>query len=204
MRRIALVLIALGATVVVQASNAGGAGGTCGRQQGHTLVQNGSARVYTLNGGVYACAIPNGVSYHLGSASVCVGTQRAAPVAIAGRLVAYGLEQCGVDTGSTVVVVRRVTNGKRLRSDPAIAGAAGPESYQTVESLVVKRDGSDAWIVVTNSLAGHGSNIEVRAHSKSGPALLDSGFGINPSSLRLRGSKLSWRHGGQRRTATLS
>jgi hypothetical protein len=204
MRRIMIVIIALGAASLVQSANAGGSSGTCGRKQGHTLVQNGSARVYTLNGEVYACAIPGGASYHLGSASVCNGTHRAAPVAIADRLVAYGLQTCGTDTGSSVVVVRRLTTGKRLHTDPAITGAAGPESFQTVESLVVKRDGSDAWITVTNSVAGHGSTIEVHAHGTGGSALLDSGPGIDPSSLRLKRSRVSWLHDGHRRSAKLS
>jgi hypothetical protein len=203
MRRIALVVIALGTIWVIQSTDAGAESGTCGDSHGHTLVQNGSARVYTLHGGVYACASPNGVVYHLGSSSVCVGTRRAAPVALAGRLVAYGLESCGVDTGSTEVVVRSLTTGKRLHTDPSATGPRGAESFQSVTSLVVKRDGSDAWISITNSLGGHGSAIEVHAHSLSGFTLLDSGIGVDPSSLRLKRSMLSWIHSGQRRSAQL-
>jgi hypothetical protein len=177
---------------------------TCGRHQGHTLVQSASARAYTLNGEVYACAIPNGVVYHLGSASVCVRSQRAGPVAIAGKLVAYGLESCGIDTGSSVVVVRRLTNGKRLRSDPSTTGTIGAESYSTVDSLVVKPNGSDAWIMVENSLGTHKTETEVHAHGTGGAVVLDSGTGIDPQSLRLAGSKLTWRHGRHKRSAKLS
>jgi hypothetical protein len=133
-----------------------------------------------------------------------VGSSRAGPVAIAGRLVAYGLERCGVDTGSTIVVVRRLTDGKRLHSDPATTQSVGPEAYQTVDSLVVKRNGSDAWIAVANSLGTHQTSTEVHADSTDGFALLDAGSEINPSSLRLDGSKLTWRHGGSKRSATLS
>jgi hypothetical protein len=204
MRRIAPAVLVIAALMVLPPVIAAGKRSSCGRRQGHTLVQSDTARAYTLDGDVFACAIPAGVAYRLGSASVCVGSSRAGPVAIAGRLVAYGLERCGVDTGSTIVVVRRLTNGKRLHSDPATTRPVGPESYQTVDSLVVKRDGSDAWIAVANSLGTHGTGTEVHAHDTNGFALLDSGDGVNPSSLRLDGSQLTWRHGARKRSATLS
>jgi hypothetical protein len=205
MRRIALVALALGAASFVQLAQARAPGATCGRHQGHTLAQGDSARVYTLNDGAYGCAIPNGVVYKLGSASVCNGRPgRAAPVALSGRIVAYGLATCGIDTGTSVVVVRRLTNGKRLHRDASVTGPVGAESFETVESLALEPSGSDAWITVTNSVASHGSSVEVHAHDSGGAVLLDSGAGIDPRSLRLAGSKLTWRHDGKLRSAQLS
>jgi hypothetical protein len=126
------------------------------------------------------------------------------PVAVAGEVAAYGLERCGVDTGSSAVVVRRLTNGRRLKSAPATTKPVGPESYVTVRSLVVKADGAAAWIALASSLLAHRQEIEVHTSDKHGQRLLDSGGGIDPASLRLRGSKLTWTHGGARRSATLS
>jgi hypothetical protein len=203
MRRIALVVLALGAAAFVQLAQARASGPTCGRHQGQTVAQTDLARVYSLNGGVYGCAIPNGVVYKLGSASVCNGAGRANPFAIAARLVAYGLQQCGVDTGVSTVIVRRLTNGKHLRRDPATTGTVGAESYESVESLVLAADGSDAWISVTSSIVGNGATTEVHKHDSGGAVLLDSGAGIDPHSLRLVGSKLTWRHDGKRRSAQL-
>jgi hypothetical protein len=197
-----LAVVAAGATSSL--APAASTTGTCGRHQGHTLAQSDSARVYSLNNGVYGCAIPNGSVYRLGSASVCQGHGRATPVALAGRLVAYGLETCGIDTGSSVVIVRRLTNGKRLHEDAATTGPVGAESFETVESLVLKPGRSDAWISVTNSVVTHGATIEVHKHDSTGTSLLDSGLGIDPHSLRLTGSKLAWRHDGKRRSAILS
>lgn len=204
MRRIGLVTFVLVAAWLVQSATAAAPGASCGRPQGQTLAQSASARAYTLNGEVYACAIPNGVVRHLGSASVCVGTKRAAPVAVDGGFVAYALESCGIDTGSSQVIVMRARTGKRLHADPATTEPTGPESYETVQSLVVKRNGSDAWIAVANSLGTHKTMTEVHAHGTGGFVLLDSGSAINPSSLRLAGSTLRWRHGSRKHSSRLS
>jgi hypothetical protein len=206
MRRVLVGALVIGACVAVQSASAGTAARSCAAHPGQTLVKTHLARAYTFNGDVYACALPAGVAYDLGSATVCnigVGTGLAEPVALGGKLVAYALERCGVDTGTTEVIVRRLTNGKRVHSDPATTGATGPESYETVESLVVKHDGSDAWIAVANSLGTHATGTEVHAHGKGGFVLLDSGSGIDAKSLRLKGSKLSWLDGGVKRSAKL-
>jgi hypothetical protein len=64
---------------------------------------------------------------------------------------------------------------------------------------VLQSGGSIAWIATVQSIIGHRKNNEVHANGK----LLDSGSGIAPSSLRLVGSKLTWRDGSAIRSATL-
>lgn len=123
---------------------------------------------------------------------------------VAGEFAAYGVEECGVDTGSTQVVVRRLSDGKRLR-DAAATTPPGVESYQSVSSLVLKADGAVAWIGDGRSIVRRGHKIEVyKADSGGSVRLLDSGLAIAPGSLRLHGSKLTWTHGAAVRTATLS
>jgi len=141
---------------------------------------------------------------HVGRAQqqTCVATARVAPVTVAGRLAAYGLEQCGIDTGFTEVVVRRLSDG-RVPHDVNATSPAGPESYQTVDSLVLKPDGAVAWIGTGSSIGTHAVLTEVRRVDRRGEALLDSGAAVRSRSLRLRGSLLSWTHGRTSRTATL-
>lgn len=115
---------------------------------------------------------------------------------------AYGSERCGVDTGSTLVVVRRLSDGKRF-SSTAAATPPGPESHTTVRSLVVRNDGGVAWIAVASSIVGGGSNIQVRRADSRGERVLDSGPGIAPGSLQLRRDVLLWRTGNTVRSATL-
>ena len=177
--------------------------GHCGPASATTLAHDNVARVYAVDNAVYGCATGAGHSFRLGARLSCVGTSRAGPVfALAGRLVGYGLSRCGVDTGFTQVVVRRLTDGTQLRSLPA-TGVVGPESYQSVGSLVLRADGGVAWIGTGSSIVGGRKLIEVRKADRSGAALLDSGRAVDSGSLRLHGSKLTWMHGGQVRSATL-
>jgi hypothetical protein len=157
-------------------------------------------QVYALSGSVYACDVASAKPIRLGSATICIARVCVRKAAVAGELVAYGAETGGVDSGSAAVNVLRLSDGKQLHSFAAITGAIGPEAYQSVDSLVVKRDGSVAWISTVNSIIGRGSDTEVHANGHR----LDSGSGIAPNSLRLSGSTLSWRHGTATHSATLS
>jgi hypothetical protein len=147
---------------------------------------------------VYGCT--GAKQYRLGNATNCPRAALVRPVTVAGAVAAYGLEQCGVDTGSTEVIVRSLSSGKQLSADAATTGLQRPESYQAVGSLVLKGDGAVAWIAEAHSIVGGGQLIEVHRHGR----LLDSGPAIALGSLRLRGSRLSWRHGSKIRTSTLS
>jgi len=162
------------------------------------------ARVYRLGGVVYGCDIRTGRRTGLGSGSLRPGSARVERVALAGIIVAYALTRSGVDTGSASVSVRRLSDGRELSSEPAITGLIPVEAYQSVDSLVVKRDASVAWIATVNSIIGRGSGTEVHSLARGRLALLDSGSAIVPTSLRLHDSKLTWRHGASTRSATLS
>jgi hypothetical protein len=179
------------------ASAARSGGAACGPSHGQTIAADSVARVYSLNGKVYGCAGPK--QYLLGRASLCIGSARVGPVVIAGRLAAYGLERCGVDTGFTEVIVRSLADGRQRSSAAAITGPLRPESYESVGSLVLRPDGAVAWIADGRSIVGGPARIEVH----KGMALLDTGGGIALGSLKLHGSKLTWKHGPKTRTASL-
>jgi hypothetical protein len=126
------------------------------------------------------------------------------PIALAGKNVAYGYTTYGVDTVSAQVIVRRLSDGRQLRSAPATHGGLAPESLQSVDAIVVKPDGAVAWITGATSLIAHGANAtEVARDDARGSSVLDSGSGIDVRSLRLHRSSLSWRDGSRMRFATL-
>jgi hypothetical protein len=169
-----------------------------------TLAANRSVRVFALHETVYGCSKRSDKRYRLGRSKYCVGSERAGPVVVAGDDAAYALERCGVDTGFTEVVVRRFSDGKTLRSDPAITGKLGVEAHSAVDSLVLKPDGAVAWIATGSSIIRNGNpRREVHKADRAGPALLDSGLSVRPSSLRLRGSTVMWKHGTAVRSTTL-
>jgi hypothetical protein len=124
-------------------------------------------------------------------------------VAAAGGVLAYSTQRCGVDTGSTVVTVRRLRDGAVLSSDPAITRAVAVESFQSVSALVLRSDGAVAWISELGSVIAHRHLAEVHRRDGHGFALIDSGPGGSLAGLRLTGSTLSWTHAGAKRSASL-
>jgi hypothetical protein len=130
-------------------------------------------------------------------------TQRVAPVAVRGLLVAYGAQRCGVDTGSSQVLVRRLSDGSVLASRPATTTLLGAESYVSVSAIALASDGAVAWISVGASIVSQRRTIEVHALDRGGVRRLDAGSAIAPAVLELRGSVLRWRHGGEWRSARL-
>lgn len=173
----------------------------CGPRDARTVAASPDARVYTTKGAVDGCTI-GGRSYQLGASSRTVRENRVAPVALAGIVAGYALSSFGVDTVSAQVVVRDLANGREVH-EAAATSVVLPEAFQSVDAIVVKSDGAVAWISHAGSVVSHRQRTEVHRLDTRGPELLDSGSGIAPGSLRLRGSTLTWRHGSVTRRATL-
>jgi hypothetical protein len=175
----------------------------CGPKAAKTLAASKSARVYTQRGIVYGCSMHGSTRYTLGRRDRCNLSVRVAPVTVTGDLAAYGAERCGIDTGTTAVIVLRLTDDKKLVDTPATS-PPGVEAFQQVDSLVLKRDGAVAWIGEGSSIVGHGQRVvEVRKLDNRRVTVLDSGAGVRTGSLRLRRSTLRWRDGVHTRSATL-
>lgn len=201
----AICALAAGTAYAAALHSAHAAAVVCGPSSAHTLVSGSRARVYSQGGSVYGCAAGGTVDVKLGGAIICLGIAgRAGPaIALAGTLVAYSLERCGVDTGSSSILIRRLTDGRLRYRQSAWTLGIGPESYVTVGSIVVNRAGNVAWIASAASIIRHGHGIEVAENSGAGVRRLDSGTGIVTGSLRLRGSRLTWLHGRATRSAKL-
>ncbi len=214
-RRAILVLVPLltacGSSVAASASPSTSSGpGTpsvdaarCGPAGALTLATGPAARVYVAGGAAFGCSLGVRKQYRLGGRKICNAAPRLGPVTIAGRLAAYGLETCGIDVASAQVLVTRLTDGKLLLSAAAIAHVPGPESFQSVRSIVAKRDGAVAWIAVVTSIVRHGTFVEVHRSDAQGQTVLDSGAAIAPGSLRLHHSTVTWRKRAAIRSATL-
>jgi hypothetical protein len=185
------------------ASPAGRASAPCGPAAGSTLAQSAQARVYVRNQSVYGCANGGERQLRLGSDGLCPRSGHLGPVVVAGKVAAYASRTCGVDTASTQVIVRRLSDGAQLSSQSATESSPGAESFQSVGSIVVRSDGAAAWIGTSSSIASHRSITEVLERLGGSVRRLDQGSTIRSGSLTLRGSKLSWKHGQTRRSATL-
>lgn len=223
MRRVREVISAslLAGTAVValavsaSASTPSGVGhAACLPRGAHTLAADRVAVAFSWHGSVWGCLAATGERRNLAGAGFCNRAPgRAAPVRLAGEVVVYGLASCGVDTGSSTVVVLDLATGKRLADLTASTLPIGPESYVSVESLVLRADGAVGWIAHIASLVGR-QGVPYEVHRFSGgepslldsggkPSLLDSGPAIRPASLRLAGSTMTWRDGNSTRSASL-
>jgi hypothetical protein len=175
----------------------------CGPEHSETLAKDRAARVYLQGGNVYGCARAGDHNYRLGSASNSMSEGRAGPVALAGVDVAYGLTYYGVDTISADVIVQSLTNGAVLRRVDSWSGSVAPEYFQTVDDIVVKRDGSVAWIATEGSIiSSNTTSTEVEKSDKSSShALLGKSTRIRKHSLRLHRSEVTWLVGSNQKDA---
>lgn len=187
-----------------QSSSSGQAASAhCGPASAHTLAASSGARVFSLAGVVYGCAPGTGRRYELGSASRCIGSARVGPVAASGDLAAYAVQTCGVDLATATVAVRRLSDGRRLYSHVALTASPGPESFESVGSIALDRDGALGWIASASSIASHRRLTQVLARNGSGARVLATGSNIRTDSLRQRGSRLTWSADGAQHSAPL-
>jgi hypothetical protein len=184
----------------------------CAPRHAHVLAADAQAEVYEWeesNGYrsvVYGCAVGHRRSYYLGglpeySSSGGGGIEKET---LAGPVAAYESASVGPAQGSTssqtLVIVRDLRNGRRLHLAPA---GTSPEIGPVVV-LVVKDDGAVAWIAQDNSRSeGSNTGYEVNAVDRARSRLLAAGSDIDPHSLALKGSTLSWTQGGKPRSTSL-
>lgn len=176
----------------------------CGPRSARTLAADQVARVYQSSGNVYGCAGGARRGYLLAAAVSRLGEPRIGKLVLAGAVAAYAVTRSAIVTISAQITVRRLDTGRTLHQVDATTGPLSPESFQSVGSIVVKSDGAAAWIVKVGSILRHESETQVNRIDGRGEATLDGTLAGDIGSLRLRGSQLSWRHGGVTRTATLA
>jgi hypothetical protein len=121
-------------------------------------------------------------------------------VVVAGTVAAYSDYVGGYDFVDAEVHVRSLADGKRLFDRPAITYEPRAEPVESVDSLVAKPDGHVAWIAVSTGIGGPTHRL-VEVHR--GRTVLDHGPKIDPHSLKLQGTLLSWKHGSKTRHASL-
>jgi hypothetical protein len=186
----------------------------CAPRQAHVLASNGEAQVYQQRdaasraGAIHGSAIVFGCvrgvrgrssAYTLGSAAL---GSRMEPVSVsretlAGPIVAYERHFTPlVGPESSLIVVRDLRTGRLLHSAPAeTPGTPRPNlAPMRIAAIVLKGDGSVAWIVET----GNDSvpYYQLHAIDRSGSRVLANAYSIEPRSLALSEDFLTWSQGG--------
>lgn len=153
---------------------------------------------------IFGCAYGAKLSYHLGPPPYG-GPEYSGgvlPIALAGPVVAYGVGQSDPHASAREVWVRNLRTGRLLHRIPNGSPAEpGDIGLGVTTAIVVKNDGSVAWIVGTREQLG---GVQVRSVDKTGSHLLDASPEIDLSSLALAGSWLYWTQGGKPMSAVLN
>jgi hypothetical protein len=156
---------------------------------------------------IFGCAHGAKRSYHIGLPPYGGpgGSGGVGPVALVGPIVAYGVGESGGIEGvteshsSNEIWVRNLRTGKLIHRMPNGSPAKpGDVGLGDTTAIVVKSDGSVAWIV------GTGDGPQVRSVDKTGSHLLAVSPEIGPTSLALAGSTLYWTQGGKPMSAMLN
>jgi hypothetical protein len=122
-------------------------------------------------------------------------------MAFAGYAVSFG----SISGRLSNVRVTDLRDARVIRDIQRVSSAAGGFGPNLAEDLVVKDNGSVAWIVLQGKYFDANYRLrEVWAEDSTGRRLLDSGSDIDKGSLTLVGSTLTWVRGGATRSATLN
>jgi hypothetical protein len=152
-----------------------------------------------LTGEIYACAYGARRTYDLGPSTEgsSAGSIRTTPFSLAGPVVAYAVERSYRHSFSEIWV-RNLASGELLEKRPNGPGEPGNIGIGETTAIVVKRDGSVAWI------ARASNGIQVRSADAAGSHLLAASPEIEPYSLALAGSTVYWSQRGKPMSATLN
>ncbi len=160
-----------------------------------------------LTGDIFACAYGARRSYDLGptpegggGSAGFVGT---GPFALAGTVIAYSVGEFYPSGHSfNEIVVRNLVNGAVIHKMPnGLPGEPGDIGSGETTAIVVKRDGSMAWIARTSEAF---ADVEVHSVDAAGSHVLAASSEIEPDSLALAGSTLYWTEGGKPFSVTLN
>jgi hypothetical protein len=116
-------------------------------------------------------------------------------------LVAFAVANCPGASCYSTVTVRNLQDGRVVSDVPATMTGGAPGDGEHVTDIELKPNGSLAWLVQLTGAARR--TVEVVAVDVNGRRLLESSPDIDPQSLALDGSTLSWSTGGVTHSATL-
>jgi hypothetical protein len=184
----------------------------CGPKAAVTLRRNRWARVFELpaegrgrDQPTYGCLVSTRHWWRLDRPS---GWSYLNPKTLVLRVpwVAYSITSMGVDGGGSGISVRNLKTGAETQSYDAVTlpPNPAPETFTSVAKIVLQQDGDVAWIGEEASITGaEPPRLQVELGDSAGLSIVDEGSGIDPDSLSLNGSMLTWSNAGATHTAEL-
>jgi len=221
-RSLSLVLSVAGTAVLATSPAAASTHRPCPPRDAHVVAHNRRVAVYFRGGphetagATEACLLATGARMTLISAGGRATHRGLFPqldrAVLAGSIVAFEVNQFGVDSGSKSITVADVAKRAILRriADVAAYTDAGFVYEKALTGMVVSATGSVAWISSEDTRpkppAAEAAPplVTVHAAPARGPVqVLDEGSGIGPETLALSGGTLRWWDSGVLRTAPM-
>jgi hypothetical protein len=209
-RLVATLCLVIAYSVAAIAPVAGAADtGRCASSASTTVYRSSEGRIFKKRGHLYSCSYREGRKFRLVESGFR-GEDRYGPFRVHSRYAAYVYRpSCGAcESNGAYVLVQDLHTGKHRTFVSAMGGRPVEPAdgiAQRVTDLVLKQNGSVAWIVVQtdNATSPATTRVQVRARDSNGGRRLDESLEIDRDSLRLDTSTLHWRRGATARTAQL-
>lgn len=134
----------LGMAVAASGSNSN----SCDAHQGFTLLEDGSARVFSIDGHVSACARPDGRAHPLSRPGSMASSEEVSDIALAGGFVAwkrYTVDE-SLERSDHALLVLDLKNGVS-RTVVAIIGPLHARSHFSLGDFVLNDVGTLVWLV---------------------------------------------------------
>jgi hypothetical protein len=201
-------LVSVGAFVLGPPAALAARTSSCGPAQGRTLATGRRARIYALPGSLgqtrtYGCLFSTGRSWSLSPKSRFTHLNPET-VVLRAPWVAYSETTIAVDNAAAAIFVRNLRTGHLAQSHPAVTEVSGPENHSSVTQIALTGYGAVAWIGEESSISAGGLVLrQVEIGDSAGFSVADQGAGIDPQSLELHGSTLSWTNSGTAHSALL-
>jgi hypothetical protein len=176
------------------------------RTAGRTIDAGPGGRVfYRLTGNpdrVYLCSYGTGRRTPIGWDD-CFNAAEVQLTRFSRRFLAADTFSCGPGGTASTLYLRRTRDGRRVRRVAAAAPSV-PGSLADVTDLVLRGDGTMAWIVELRDSPAASPRYELRSSgSGASSSVLAQGVDIAPGSLALAGSTLYWTQAGAPQSAPL-
>jgi hypothetical protein len=180
--------------------------GNCYLKGSSTIAQDAIGRFFmgpapsaSSSGAWYYCAFKHGPPHVLAEIPIPQNPDESFPMnstaVVAGRFLAF---LYGGGNGPTYVEVYDMVAGRLTFDSDAYAGGSSGYPSSPVPQLVLKHNGSVAWIASLTTSSG--VIRDVHRHDSTGTAIPDQGSAIDPRSLAAGGSWLYWTNAGAPRS----
>ena len=151
---------------------------------------------------IYLCSYGTGRRTSIGWDD-CFNAAEVQLTRFARRYLAVDTFSCGPGGTASTLDLRRTRDGRRVRR-VAAAAPSGPGSLADVTDLLLRGDGTMAWIVERRDSPTSPPRYELRRSATgSASSVLAQGSDLVPGSLALAGSTLYWTQAGTPRSAPL-